>query len=124
MPLYNTATAAAALGVSSKWLDNMLSHIDLDGVQSESQGVSRRLSLSSITTLSLTKDLAASLGIGQNAALWLATRILAQPNGALDLMPGLRISLDIGALQAETVSRLGRAVEVTPTPRRGRPPKR
>lgn len=124
MPLYNTATAASALDVSAKWLDNMLSHNDLDGVQSESQGVSRRLSLSSISALLLTKDLAANLDIGPAAALRLATRILAQPTGVLEFSPGFRISVDIGTIQAETFARLGRAVEVAPTPRRGRPPKR
>lgn len=124
MPLYNTATAASALNVSAKWLDNILSHNDLDGVQSESQGVSRRLSLASITALSLTKDLAMNLDISQASALRLATRVLAQPTGVLEFSTGFRMSVDIGALRAATLARLARAVEVAPTPRRGRPPKR
>jgi hypothetical protein len=124
MPLYNTATAAAALDVNQKWLDNILSHNDLDGVQSDTQGISRRLSVASIIALSLAKELIDGLEINSSAALRLATRILSAPTGGVVVSSRLRIVVDLDSLRADTLGRLERAVEIAPTPRRGRPPKR
>jgi len=124
MPLYNTATAAAALDVTPKWLDNLLSHNDIHGLQPESQGVSRRLSLSTITILSLAKELIDTLELTVPAALRVATRIVASPASELIISTRLRVTLEPDALKADVLARLVRAVEIAPTPRRGRPPKR
>ncbi len=124
MPLYNTATAAAVLDVTPKWLDNLLSHNNIDSIQSESQGVARRLSLSTITGLALAKELIDTLGVPAPAALRLAVRILDNPTGELIISPHLRIAIQTDALKADVLGRLARAVEIAPTPRRGRPPKR
>ena len=124
MPLYNTATAAAALDASHKWLDNILSHNDIEGVQSDTQGVSRRLSLSSIILLSLAKQLGESLEINSAAALRIATRISASQSGDISISPRLRVLVDLDGIRADILADLERAVEIAPTPRRGRPPKR
>jgi len=124
MPLYNTATTASALGVNPKWLDNLLSHNDLDGLPGVTQGVARRLSLASVLIIALSRDLAESLGIPSGAALTLATRILETQLGEMQLSPSLRLVVDLDALRTHILANLARAVEVAPTPRRGRPPKR
>lgn len=124
MPLYNTATAAAAIDASHKWMDNILSHNDIDGVQSETQGISRRLSLSSIIVLALAKELGESLKVNSAAALQIATRIMESQSGDIPISPRLRVVVDLDALRADTIAHLERAVEIAPTPRRGRPPKR
>ena len=124
MPLYNTATTASALGVNPKWLDNLLSHNDLDGIQGLSQGVARRLSLSSILTIALARDLAESLSIPTTSALRTATRVLETQHGEINLSPSLRLVVDLDALRTDILASLARAVELAPTPRRGRPPKR
>jgi len=123
MPSYNTLTAATVLGVTPKWLDNLLSHNDIDGLRSDRQGVARRLSLATITVLSLTKELIDTLDVAAPAALRIAARLLNNPNGYLDVSPRLHLSLRADALKADVLDRLARAVEVAPTPRRGRPPK-
>lgn len=124
MPLYNTSTAATAIGVTPKWLDNLLSHNHLDAVPSESQGVARRLSVSAVTLIVLAKELIENLDLPSPAALRIATTLMASPSGDIQLSPVLRLSLSTDELRANVLDRLARAVEVAPTPRRGRPPKR
>lgn len=124
MPIYNTATTAAALGVSPKWLDNLLSHNDIHGVDTESQGVARRLPLAAVNILALAMDLIDDLAIPAPAALRLASRILSANGGELVVSSGIRLSVDLQALHSRVLEQLARAVETAPTPRRGRPPKR
>lgn len=124
MPLYNTTTTAAVLDVTPKWLDNLLSHNDINGLPTESQGVARRLSISAITTLALAKELMDVLDIPSPAALRLAQRILADQPGEVAISPNLTLTLRLDVLQADILRRLAHAVETVPTPRRGRPPKR
>lgn len=124
MPLYNTATVASAIGVTPKWLDNLLSHNKIAGVQGETQGVSRRLSLSAVTHLLLTKEIMDAMDLGSSTALTLARQLLASPNAELAATPLVRIAFDPEVLRADVLARLARAVELVPTPRRGRPPKR
>ena len=124
MPLYNTSTAAAAMGVTPKWLDNLLSHNRIDIVRSDSQGVARRLSVAAVTQLVLAKELIENLDLPSPAALRIAGTLLASPSGESRLSPTLRISVSIDDLRTDVLERLTRAVEVAPTPRRGRPPKR
>jgi len=124
MPLYNTATAATAIGVSNKWLDNLLSHNRIAGVQSESQGVSRRLSLAAITQIALTRDLVDLLNVPVSTAVRLAAALLADPDGNNLGDSPLRITVDLGEFRAGVLESLARAVELAPTRRRGRPPKR
>ncbi len=124
MPLYNTATTAAALGVTAKWLDNLLSHNEIDGLHQESQGVARRLSLASVTQIALAKDLIDELAMPARAALRAASRILRETDGNLTLSPLLDVRVSPTELRAYVLDRLSRAVEIAPSPRRGRPPKR
>jgi len=124
MPLYNTATAAVALGVPPKWLDNLLSHNEITGLQNNAQGVSRRLSVETIAFLMLTRELIGRMGLAAPTALAVARRLIDAPEGDLSLSPWLRMTFQPSALHAEVLTRLRRAVETAPTPRRGRPPKR
>ena len=121
MPLYNTATAAAALEVSLKWLDNLLSHNDLDGVARESQGVARRLPLTAILVISLARELIDTTGLSAPAALKLADRLLNSPGQDGPLSQVFTITVNLDTLQSTLLRKLARAVETAPTPRRGRP---
>jgi hypothetical protein len=121
MPLYNTATVATAIGATDKWLDNLLSHTRVTGVQSESQGVSRRLSLAAVTQIALTKDLVDLLNVPVSTALRIAAALLEDPDGkALGNSP-LHITLDLDEFRAGVLESLARAVELAPTRLRGRP---
>lgn len=124
MPFYNTATAAAAIGVTTKWLDNLLSHHNIDSVPIDVQGVARRLSISTITVLSLAKELIDTMQLTVPAALRLAEQLLENPSGEIVVSPRLRINVQTEALRTTVLNRLAHAVEVAPAPRRGRPPKR
>ena len=124
MPLYNTATVAAALGVPPKWLDNLLTHNEIQGFQNDVQGVARRLSVETIAFLMLTKELIDHVQLSAPAALRMARRLTNAPEGSLVLSPRLHLTLQPSALRADVLGKLRQAVEMAPAPRRGRPPKR
>ena len=124
MPSYNTATVASALGVTPKWLDNLLSHNDLDGLQRASQGVSRRLSFATVTILSLATELIDALGIKTPAAIELAAQLLNSSTGELIVSPRLHFRVQADTLRSDVLNSLARAVEIAPSPKRGRPSKR
>lgn len=119
---YTIATAALALGVPAKWLDNTLSHFRIAGVRQERQGVARRLSIEALLTLAASTLLTRELGIPLGRALEVAENLLAQ-HGRILIGDRLQISTDLAAMRADLLQRLEHAVEVAPLPRRGRPPK-
>ena len=118
---YTVATAALALGVSVKWLDNVLSHFSVPGIVQERQGVSRRITIDGLLQLSLLHSLVYELGTTLVAATQIAQRLAAA--GFVELSQGITIRADRDALRANLVDRLEHAVEIAPVPRRGRPPK-
>src|SRR2546423_2021589 len=120
---YTLATAALALGVTSKWLDNTLSHVRVQGIVQTRQGIARRLSIESLILISIALDLIADLEIPLASALGLATR-LASSGGKLTLESGARIEIDLPSITESLLQRLEHAVEVVPLPRRGRPPQK
>jgi hypothetical protein len=120
---YTLATAALALNVTSKWLDNTLSHYRVQGVVQSRQGVSRRLPIESLTLIAITLDLIADFEIPLRKALDIATRLAASA-GKLTLQSGARIEVDLPRITETLLQRLEHAVEVAPLPRRGRPPQK
>ena len=124
MPLYNTATVATALQVAPKWLDNLLSHNELAGLHSDSQGVSRRLPLATVIAIALAKELIETLDLSASTAVRIAEDLLRDDNGELTMSPHIRLEVPLDTLRASVMDQLSHAVETAPTPRRGRPPKR
>jgi len=120
---YTLATAALALNVTGKWLDNTLSHYRVQGVVQSRQGVSRRLPIESLTLIAITLDLIADFEIPLPKALDIATRLAASA-GKLTLQSGARIEVDLPRITETLLQRLEHAVEVAPLPRRGRPPQK
>ena len=120
---YTLATAALALGVTTKWLDNTLSHFRVQGVFQARQGVARRLPIESLALISIALDLIADLDIPVARALDLANR-LAASGGKLTLPSGATIEVDLRSISESLLQRLEHAVEVAPLPRRGRPPQK
>jgi hypothetical protein len=119
---YTIATAALALGVSDKWLDNTLSHFKVEGVRQKRQGVARQLTVDSLLVLSVATILGAQLHVPLGTSIDIAQRLIAagghhQTEGILEL------HLDLQIVRARLFERLEHAVETAPTPRRGRPPK-
>lgn len=119
---YTIATAALALGVPPKWLDNTLSHFRIQGVHQARQGVARRLTMEALLPLATSIALTRELGIPLARALDLARNIITS-DGKIAFGNRLAISTDLVATRAELLRQLEHAVEVAPLPRRGRPPK-
>ena len=118
---YTVATAALALGISVKWVDNILSHNKVSGIRQERQGIARRLSVEGLLILALTALLIHELGMSTPKAILAAGGIL-KAGGRYPVGGGLSIELDIAGFQTRLLERLENAVEIAPAPRRGRPP--
>ena len=121
MRAYTVAIAAVTLRMPSKWVDNVLSQHRIDGVIRRRQGVPRKLTVNAIMTLDIALRLSRTLGTSLGSSLELAATLLSA-EGQLETGEGIAIALDRSRLQEEIMDRLAHAVEVAPSPRRGRPP--
>jgi len=119
MRAYTVATTAVTLRVPPKWLDNVLSQNEIGGVIKRRQGIARRLTPQAVITLDLALRLTRAFHMAIPVALSLA-RQLREKND-VDAGEGFRISIDLQSLEAEVMERLADAVEITPSPPRGRP---
>lgn len=118
---YTIATAALALGVPVKWVDNVISHFRISGVEQQHQGIARRLSVDSILILSLISMLGEDLDVPIARARDIAQLLIAG-GGRITWPDGIQLSLELASIREQLLERLASAVEVAPLPRRGRPP--
>lgn len=123
MRAYTVATAAVALGVGTKWVDNVLSHHGLPGSTRGRQGRARRLSAEAVSVLETALRLARGFGIPVRHAMGIASVLLSRESGVARYQAdACEISIDTAVIRSHVARRLEEAVEFTPTPRRGRPP--
>lgn len=123
MRAYTVAATAVALGVGAKWVDNVLSHYRVPGVLQERQGVARRVTPAALLALDVALRLVRALGLPMPQALDTAHRLISAAGSEIKL-PGatsIQIKADMKTLIDDLNVRLERAVEMSPTPRRGRP---
>ena len=126
---YSVATAALALGVQSKWLDNLLSHNRVDGVTQSRQGVARRLGPGALHVIATAHRLNRELQIPVGAALQLAHELWRSPQGPDEVDTAtvgngeLELHLDRARIRAHVAAAVAEALEMAPRPKRGRPPK-
>jgi len=120
---YTVATTAVALGVSSKWVDNILSHHQVPGVHQARQGIARRVTPGALLILDIAVNLVRSLALPLPRALETAQRLIDAGGEKVPLTGALsiEISADLRALTNDLSARLEHAVEMSPIPRRGRP---
>src|SRR5688500_7595569 len=102
---YTVGTAALALDVAAKWLDNVLSHFQVPGVTQERQGIARKVSLEGVIQLGLAVKLIDDLEIPTANALRLASTI-SQTGGQHRTASGITISLDLSTIRAGLETRL------------------
>jgi hypothetical protein len=119
---YNTSTVAAALQCSSKWLDNLLSHHSVAGVEHTRQGVARRISHEAVLVIHIAKTLVDQLNLPLGAALPIAEQMAS--GGPLRLAEGISLQLERPRAEQELAELLFNGVQAAPPKRRGRPPKR
>jgi len=118
-----TGTAAFALGIAKKDLDNILSRYPIRGYERGRQGVARRLSLASIEQVALAIDLARDYAIPVPTALLLAEEALGSREGVITSPGGhLAIHVDLVRIRRDLHAKLTEAIEHVIPPRRGRPP--
>ena len=77
MRAVTTATAAAAIGLRKKALDNLLGRLDLPEASSGRQGVERRIPVALLPELLLTAELSDQLGMPIRSAFLLARRLVS-----------------------------------------------
>jgi hypothetical protein len=121
---YHVEVVRHAADIDLKWIDNLLSHFEVPGVQRWRQGVARKISLDGIYHVALIRRLNRELHLPVSAAVTLASRLLAGESGHPVVVSGIELRIDRPALEAEVDRRVDEAVESSTRPRRGRPPQR
>lgn len=124
---YSVATAALALSIQYKWLDNLLSQNRVDGVSQARQGVQRRLAPQALHVIATVHQLNRELRMPVGAALRLAHEFWSAPAGS---EPGdttiirageIVLQLDRRAVRERVAAAAAEALEMAPRTRRGRP---
>ena len=121
---YHVDVARFATGADHKWVDNLLSHFAVPGVEGARQGLSRRISVDGVYHIALIRSLSRDLGMSVSSAVSLAGRLLADREDArVEVMTGMVLALDRGAFTRRIDLAIAEAVESVAPARRGRPPK-
>src|SRR5690349_15248305 len=125
---YDIAVAAVAIGVPRKWLDNLTAQHSIPGTEHVARGVARRLSMRTLLTAAIVRDLNAGLGVPVARAVEVAGSILGQ-DSAEEAGPALgaprpvvvsesvSLVVDVAQIETEIERRLLVAME-TVVPRR------
>ena len=123
MRAYTVAATAVTLGVTRKWVDNVLSHHRVDGVHQARQGILRRVTPTGLLNLEIALGLGRALGIPIARALDISNDLMVARGGEIQLSGPSSITLrvDVDTMERALNARLEHALEMTPIPRRGRP---
>jgi hypothetical protein len=108
-----------ALQAPIKWVDNVLSHHDIRGVDRAKRGVDRHLSFDAIVALSIVWVVARDLGVPLSKAVDIAEQLLDCAQREITTAGGLRIFLDVNGLAEHLNIRLTEVAETAPRMRRG-----
>jgi hypothetical protein len=120
---YTVAATAVTLGVSKKWVDNVLSHHRVLGVHQARQGILRRVTPAGLLNLELALTLGRDLRVPIARALEISNDLIAAKGEEVQLAgsSSIRLRADVEAIARALNNRLEHALEMTPVPKRGRP---
>jgi hypothetical protein len=121
---YHVDVVRHAANADAKWIDNLLSHFELPGVDGGRQGVARRLSLRGIYHVALVRRLTRDLGVSMTAGVSLAGQLLETDAVHVEVGPNLSLHLDRRAFERDIERATHDAAESLAPARRGRPPAR
>lgn len=121
---YHLDIAAYVADADRKWVDNLLSHFDVPGVEAAKQGVARRISTSGVHHIALTRQLSADAGFSLEQSVALASALLTTDANHVELSDTLSLHIDRARFRRDADDRLAEAVEAVVPARRGRPPSR
>jgi hypothetical protein len=122
MRAVTTATAALALAVDRKSLDNLLARVGPEAVETGKQGRERRIAVTRLEELALCLELQAA-----RESFLLARRLLRRDDlaqeylGTVAVGTHLQLGLDLSGFLEALHARLATAIESHVRPRRGRP---
>lgn len=119
--LYHVDIARHAADADAKWVDNLLSHFAIPGVESGRQGSPRRISLLGIQHIALVRALTRELGLSVGSAVSLATRLLVGSAPELPVGDWLQLRFDRQAFERQVEHQIADGVESVAPARRGRP---
>jgi hypothetical protein len=122
MRTFSTATAAHALGVDRKVLDNMLTREAKGLVGVGRRGKDRRISFRVLEQLALALLLKRDLGVSLARGLELAGSIAQSPTGEIAVGSLGVLRYEHSGLRSPLEAALADALEEVAPPRRGRPP--
>jgi hypothetical protein len=121
--LYHVDIARHVASADHKWVDNLLSHFAIPGVQGGRQGSARRISADGIAYIALVRTLNRELGLSVAAAVRVADRLLGAKTTELSIGNGLDLRLDLAAFHSSVERAIADGVESITPVRRGRPRK-
>lgn len=123
MRAYTVAATAVTLGVSKKWVDNVLSHHRVSGVHQARQGILRRVTPDGLLILEIALSLGRALGVPIAQALDISGDLISAKGREIQLpgSPSITLRADVDMVARALNHRLEHALEMTPIPKRGRP---
>ena len=121
---YSVRTAALALGVPTKWVDNVLFQHDIPGVMSSRQGVERSISDLGIRILEVVRITSQELGIPIPRAVEIAVAVSSTAGARFVTASGAELRFPLDVIDQRLRERLVDAIEATPRVPRGRPRRR
>jgi len=121
MKTLSTHTAAAALGVEKKTLDNILAREARPFFRSGSRGRSRRIPISVIERIAVALILNRDLGTPVARGLELAKNLIDENSSQTAAGPLTTVAFDVGRLRKTLERSVDDALESMAEPIRGRP---
>ena len=121
---YHIDIAGYAANADRKWVDNLLSHFEIPGVEQGRRGSARRVTQVGLYHIALVRVIARELGAPLKTSVMLATTLMQAESPELTLIGTLALRFDRGRFQREVDARVAEAVEAIVPARRGRPPAR
>jgi hypothetical protein len=132
--VYDIAVAALAIGVERKWLDNLTAQHTISGTEHVARGVARRLSMRSMLTAAVVRDLSRGLGVPVSRGVEAAGSLIGtDPSGEssapatgsrLQIGESMVLTVDLARIEREIERRLLEVMETMVPRRRGRPPRK
>ena len=121
---YHIDIAGYAANADRKWVDNLLSHFEVPGVEQGRRGSARRVTQAGLYHIALVRVIARELGSPLRTSVALAATLMRTESPELPVMGTLVFKFDRDGFQREVDARVAEAVEAIVPARRGRPPAR
>lgn len=123
---YSIKAIALTIGMTPKWIDNLLSHHVVPGATRGRQGIQRRITDEGLLAIELTRVLARELRVPLGRSVDLARRALesrSSSDGRVSIDSGLILVFNLTAIEHRLRARMLDAVESVARVARGRPRK-